>query len=215
MNRILFVIHVLIHAPGDGRNSISEMETSMKKIAMVLLSLMVISCFSSPEGTKDGDCADLKDNDGNGLTDCEDQGCSLDDECLRLAAKAKVAEDAAHQAAAPPPEDTSTMADLEYIEVGDIWVQKAHNGSDVSQPQAKLYCENLTLAGKSDWRLPTEDEAVAATRSPLLPGESLVMWTSTEKSAKRAVIVGISTGAVNDLGLHSVGDCRARCVRDK
>lgn len=187
----------------------------MSKIAMLLLSLMIISCSSAPEGTKDGDCADSKDNDGNGLTDCEDQGCSLDDECLRLAAKAKVAEEAARLASAPPPADTATEADREYIEVGDVWVQKAHNGKDISQPQAKLYCENLTLAGKSDWRLPTQGEAVAATRSPLLPKEPLVMWTAADKSKKRGLIVGISTGAVNDLGLHSVGDCRARCVRDK
>ena len=190
----------------------------MRNVSMVLFSLLVAccvtSCSSSPEGTREGDCTDSKDNDGNGLTDCEDAGCSLDDECLRLAAKAMVAAEAAKEAANPP-EDTAEDPNLEYIEVGNLWVQKGHNGKDISQPQAQQYCEDLTLAGKSDWRLPTETEATAASRSEKLPNESLVMWTSTEKSAKRAVIVGISTGAVNDLGLHSVGDCRARCVRDK
>ncbi|MBN2714561.1 MAG: DUF1566 domain-containing protein [Deltaproteobacteria bacterium] len=187
----------------------------MRKLSIVLFSLVVASCFSSPEGTRDGDCADAKDNDGNGLVDCEDEGCSLDDECLKLAAKAKLAEEAAREASAPPARDTSADDGLEYVDLGEIWVQKGHNGSDISQPQAKQYCETLTLAGKNDWRLPTEEEATAASRSGKLPNESLVMWTSTEKSAKRAVIVGISTGAVNDLGLHSVGDCRARCVRDR
>lgn len=182
---------------------------------MVLFSLVMASCFSSPEGTTDGDCADSKDNDKNGYTDCEDEGCSLDDYCLGLAAKAQLAEEAARQASEPSVPDATTDDDKEYVEVGNLWVQKGHNDADINQPNAVEYCKNLTLAGKDDWRLPTQAEAEAAANSQKLPNESLVMWTSTEKSKKRAVIVGISTGAVNDLGLHSVGQCRARCVRDK
>jgi hypothetical protein len=186
----------------------------MREVAMVLFSLVLVGCWSAPEGTRKGDCGDAKDNDKNGFTDCEDEGCSLDDECVRLAARAKLAEEAARAESAPPARDTGED-DSPYFELEKIWVQRGHNDADISQPDAKRYCENLTLAGKSDWRLPSSDEAQAVSNSKKIPLESLVMWTSTEKSKNRALIVGISTGAVNDLGLNSVGQCRARCVRDK
>ena len=189
------------------------MEKLMSKVAMVLFSLVMVACSVAPEGTTDGDCGDSRDNDKNGFIDCEDEGCSLDDACLQLAAKAKVAADAANAEAAPAAPDTAED-NSPYIEFGKLWVQKEHNGADINQPDAKRYCEKLTLAGKSDWRLPSSDEAQAVSNSKIIPLESLVMWTSTEVGKNRALIVGISTGAVNDLGLNSVGQCRARCVRD-
>lgn len=188
----------------------------MRKIAILLISAALVACAASPEGTSDGDCGDSKDNDGNGFVDCEDDGCSLDDICLKAAAKAIVAEERARAAKQSPTEKEVVPEDdgKAYIEMGDLWVQKGHNGEDLSQPAAQRYCDTLQLAGKNDWRLPTENEAAAASNTKKLPQEALVMWTSTKKSKQRAVIVGISTGAINDLGVHSVGQCRARCVRD-
>ncbi|MBN2342590.1 MAG: DUF1566 domain-containing protein [Deltaproteobacteria bacterium] len=188
----------------------------MRKLALLLVIFVISACSSSPEGTRDGDCGDGKDNDKNGFIDCEDEGCNLEDICIQAAAKAKLAEEAAKEAAAPPKPQVPVPEDdgKPYIEVDKMWVQKGHNGDDISQPAAKHYCDTLQLAGRNDWRLPTESEAVAASNSQKLPLEPLVMWTSTEKSKKRAVIVGITTGAINDLGVHSVGQCRARCVRD-
>ena len=40
---------------------------------------------------------------------------------------------------------------------GLSWTVK-DNGSDVNWGQANNYCENLTLEGQTDWRLPTIDE---------------------------------------------------------
>jgi hypothetical protein len=40
---------------------------------------------------------------------------------------------------------------------GLIWSVK-DNGSDMSWDQANNYCENSTLQGQTDWRLPTIDE---------------------------------------------------------
>lgn len=190
----------------------------MKKVALNLLALplvcVFVACSSSPEGTTDGDCMDKKDNDSNGLVDCEDSGCNLDDYCIALAAKAIVAADKLTKKLQPP-QPVAQEDDKEYIELEDIWVQKGHNGEDISQPASIRYCEGLKLVGKSDWRLPNETEAAVAAKSEKLPQEALVMWTSTTKSKKRAAIVGISTGAINELGVHSQGQCRARCVRDK
>jgi hypothetical protein len=42
-------------------------------------------------------------------------------------------------------------------ETGLIWTVE-DNGSDLGWNQAYNYCENLTLAGHTDWRLPTLDE---------------------------------------------------------
>ncbi len=43
---------------------------------------------------------------------------------------------------------------------GLVWAGK-DNGEDVSPRKAKSYCQNLSLAGYSDWRLPTLAELVS------------------------------------------------------
>lgn len=42
-------------------------------------------------------------------------------------------------------------------ETGLMWSAE-DNGYDIDWPSARQYCEELTLAGYSDWRLPTIDE---------------------------------------------------------
>ena len=78
----------------------------------------------------------------------------------------------------PHPELTSTQAtpsdsgqsnpepDTSNPASGEVWTDPAtglmwarnDNGSDVNWQQAMDYCQNLQLAGRSDWRLPTIDE---------------------------------------------------------
>ncbi len=42
-------------------------------------------------------------------------------------------------------------------ETGLMWPMQ-DNGSDISWPAGKEYCENFTLAGFNDWRMPTQEE---------------------------------------------------------
>ena len=42
-------------------------------------------------------------------------------------------------------------------ETGLMWPQQ-DNGADIGWPAAKEYCEKYSLAGYSDWRMPTQDE---------------------------------------------------------
>jgi hypothetical protein len=187
----------------------------MKRYTLFLL-LFLSACAPEKEGITKGDCQDNKDNDKNGFIDCEDPGCKLDDYCIDLAVKAKVAREAARRSmnAAKQKQQKKALA-LPYIEFEKFWAERGHNGKDINLANAKEYCKNLNLANKTDWRLPTEDEAIIMALSKKLPQEPLAMWTSTLKSKKRGKIVGITTGASNDLGVSFDGQCRARCVRDK
>jgi len=192
----------------------------MKKALLPLLPLVLTTAFAcsrGPEGTVSGDCADGNDNDGNGLIDCEDTGCGADTFCADQARKAREAEEAAARAREEAERTAAKKAQeesaLPFLELGGLWVQRGHNGENVAFTAAMEFCERLTLAGKDDWRLPTEQEAVMIARSKQVAQEPYVMWTSTLLSKKRGIIVGITSGAANELGVPYDGDCRARCVR--
>ncbi|XYH94713.1 DUF1566 domain-containing protein [Sorangium sp. So ce1128] len=85
------------------------------------------------------------------------------------------------------------------------------------------YCEELTLAGNSDWRLPSANELLSIVddrrSGPAIDLEAVpetpsdVFWSSMPSiaSAEKTVLVNFTNGASQD---HTVGDRRpVRCVR--
>ena len=185
----------------------------MRKLLFTLSILLLGACSRDPEGLNSEDCEDGKDNDLDGRYDCDDDGCSASTSCVNLARQSleKAPE-------TPPKPETDIKAASETpleptFTIQGLVVQRNENGTDLKWDDADKYCSKLTLGNKSDWRLPTEEEAVKIIESGTLRNEpSYVMWTSTQKGKKRAVIVGIS-GAVNTISTRSKGQCRARCVR--
>ena len=187
----------------------------MRELGIVACIFLSCACAKILEGQDPATCEDGEDNDLDGRSDCEDDGCAAATVCVNeareaaAAARAKTEKAAASKKAEPPivPDEGPTF------EVGGLTVKRAQNGTDVSWSEAESYCNGLNMHGFDDWRLPDADEAVKIVESGRLKGEaSYVMWTSTRKGAKQAVIVGMS-GAVNELGIQNRGQCRARCVR--
>jgi len=191
----------------------------MRKTLVITLGALALSCVAGPEGTSPKDCVDGIDQDNDGLVDCEDDGCAKDATCVQQiedARRAETASSAARVAAATKAEEERLAAEMQaHFEIDGLWVQMHHNGADIDQAAAKAYCEKLVLGEHGDWRLPTESEAVRAFNSEKLEEEPYVMWTSTMRGDKRGVIVGITSGAANDLAVRFDHDCRARCVRGK
>jgi hypothetical protein len=190
----------------------------MKKIFFTLWILSLFACNRDPEGLREADCDDGKDNDLDGRYDCDDDGCAASTVCVNLA-RQTLEKEAGEQAVANKVKKKGTAAAAlpETVEpvfhLSGLSVQRAQNGEDLKWEEAENYCAKLKLADKSDWRLPTKEEAVKIIESGLLKNEpSYVMWTSSRRGGNRAVIVGIS-GAVNEISVRSKGQCRARCVR--
>jgi len=192
---------------------------SRVSFSMCVCLILAAACASGPEGTTGGDCTDGADNDGNGKIDCEDDGCSADPFCVEQAEKAREAERQAAEARAKAEAEAKRKAEeaaaLPYVEHGNLWVQREQNGKDVALKAAREYCERLELGGQSDWRLPSESEAVSVAKAGILKPEPYAMWTSTMRGKKRGTIVGITSAAANELGVKYDGQCRARCVRDR
>ena len=187
------------------------------KVWIFVLATLAICCTSKqPEGMNPADCSDSKDNDNDGRYDCDDDGCLASDVCVekkRLAEQKKAS--TPQSAPAVTPMSPKKEKQDPYFPLDQILVQRSQNGENINWIDANSYCKSLNLAGMSSWRLPTQKEAVKIVESGILTNEpSYVMWTSTTMGTKRAVIVGISEGAVNHLAVQSKGECRARCVRD-
>jgi hypothetical protein len=191
----------------------------MKQASVLVSILLVAACGRGPEGTAAGDCEDGVDNDRSGKVDCEDEGCVLDPSCIERQRRAREAEIAVGEARARAETDRQAQAEqaanLSWVELDGILVQRGHNGADIAQGPAADYCRQLVLADRGGWRLPTEDEAVRISRSNLVAPEAFAMWTSTMVGKKRGIIVGITSAAANDLGTRYDGECRARCVCDR
>ena len=102
--------------------------------------------------------------------------------------------------------------------VDDLMWTTQDNGSDVDWNVATRYCENLTLDGDTDWRLPTEDElrgikdlndgyeltttiqlggtpteiqSTVYTRNPIRL-TSIAVWSSRRQGADEAYIVNFT-----------------------
>lgn len=188
----------------------------MRELGIVACMFLSCACAKILEGMDPTTCEDGEDNDLNGRTDCEDDGCASSSVCINearlVAESARVAAAKKESAVAAAPAETA-LDDTPTFEIDGLTVKRAQNGADVNWDEAEAYCKDLIIFGFDDWRLPEVDEAVKIVESGRLKGEaSYVMWTSTRKGAKRAIIVGMS-GAVNDLGIQYRGQCRARCVR--
>ncbi len=189
--------------------------------SLLIIIFFSISCSRGPEGAEAGDCKDGLDNDNDGKYDCEDDGCLISNVCVEQARQAKEAEKAREKAislrakqakAADIPQ--SQKDESPVFEIDGLLIQRGENGKDITWSQAEAYCKHLNLAGKTGWRLPDENEALQIVNSGKLVNQSsYVMWTSVRKGKSRAVIVGITSGAVNQIGAQSKGQCRARCVR--
>ncbi len=103
-----------------------------------------------------------------------------------------------------------------------MWTMK-DNGKDIDWPEASQYAEELTLAGYSDWRLPTIDELEKLfdpegsrpykIRKPFrLTG--WWVWSSTEEGSRSAWFFDFHHGGRRaNLILFNSGSMRALCVR--
>jgi hypothetical protein len=186
----------------------------LRKLEIIILLSSVCACAKTPEGQNPSTCGDGEDNDFNGRVDCEDDGCAQFPECIRLRDEALALEAAAERAleAEQPTKLLVRGLDLSF-DLDGLTVETEENGKDVNWSEAEAYCNDLNLLGQTDWRLPDVNEAVKILKSGLLNREnSYVMWTSTKNNIGKAVVVGMS-GAVNELGIRSREECRARCVR--
>lgn len=189
---------------------------------LLVAALLCVGCKRGPEGTEDGDCSDSKDNDFDGTYDCDDDGCLASNYCVEQTRAAlatqnakklerEAAAKASNKETAPkePQEDNSP-----FFTIDDLLVQKGNNNEDINWKHASEYCDKLNLEGNRGWRLPTQDEALKIVKSGKLVNEpSYVMWTSTKQGKSRAIIVGITSGAANHIGVNSTGECRARCIK--
>jgi hypothetical protein len=163
-------------------------------------------------------CADMVDNDLDGLTDCKDPDCISDrSEAIEIPCSQTgdcPGQDGFYSTGCPAedrygarshPDDNETVTDRctglmwqrEHADLsGDGLVASTGSGQDrmTSWCEALRYCEDLTYAGFSDWRLPNvrELQSLADARGPMPPvfGQELrfdpsqrsvvpYYWTST------------------------------------
>ena len=110
---------------------------------------------------------------------------------------------------------TSCKEQIEDTDNNLMW-QKEHNGKKSNWNTAKKYCENLTLAGKSDWRLPAKEEyeklfSKENKSSAMFPGDTENYWTSQEIPPSEAWFAGLYSKQVKSTGKSY--SYLARCVR--
>ncbi|MGA3211124.1 MAG: protein kinase [Terriglobales bacterium] len=103
-----------------------------------------------------------------------------------------------------------------------LWWAKRDNGNDVNWRQAQTYCNSLTVAGYSHWRLPTIDElqgiydpglrGVNRVRGGLQTSGGYSYWTNTREGSGQAWTFNFAgTRYPNQLEYHTT--TRAICVR--
>ena len=117
-------------------------------------------------------------------------------------------------------EEKMTKVFLDF-KSGLLWAAR-DNGRDIDWRRARRYCDELELAGYSDWRLPTLDELEAlyrpmSTSQFKAPGEirltSCCPWSSTKKSKDSAWNFNFQYRKPFSGALSYTYDLRALCVR--
>jgi hypothetical protein len=104
---------------------------------------------------------------------------------------------------------------------GLMWQQET--GGEMNWGSALSYCENSSLAGYSDWRLPTIKELVSivdwSKDNPAIETEyfpntmSSYYWSSTSRHSTRALYVYFIGSYVGYLAKYKTGSCYVRAVR--
>jgi chemotaxis protein histidine kinase CheA len=103
-----------------------------------------------------------------------------------------------------------------------LWWARHDNGSDVNWRQAQSYCASLTLAGHSQWRLPTIEELQGIlnpggrgnnrVRGGLQTAAGYSYWSNTREGAAQAWTFNfVGSRYPNQLEYHT--GARALCVR--
>jgi hypothetical protein len=104
---------------------------------------------------------------------------------------------------------------------GLMWATK-DNGVDTNWDAAKLYCENYSAGGHTDWRLPTLAELGTiydqASTKRFLTFDSITLsgscpWSSDTRRKKRARTIFFMSGEVNTFSKKSSTGFRALPVR--
>jgi len=113
-----------------------------------------------------------------------------------------------------------TVSDLD---AGIVWQQG--ESSEMDWESAMSYCENLSRAGKSDWRLPNINELQSivdyskynpASDTSFFPDIHISMyWSSTTDSRDIQSVSGIHfiLGQVQNMGKTDAHDNYTRCIR--
>jgi len=107
---------------------------------------------------------------------------------------------------------------LQDLETGLVW-QQADSGTGMNWTDAKVHCENLTLAGRNDWRLPDRNQLQSIVSPEWVPTIDPVFattqtahyWTSVENQDTCAWTVSFLDGRVSN-GFFRTEVFLVRCV---
>ncbi len=112
---------------------------------------------------------------------------------------------------------------------GLIWAPQ-DNGTSVIWSQAISYCENFSLGGHNDWRIPTSEELATLygntpkvkgkdyqqtidVATPLITVTAPWVWTAKRAPKNKAIAFGFNYGTTRRLHRGSGGNRRALPVR--
>lgn len=133
----------------------------MRYLQLVTICLFLCSCAKIMEGQDPQTCEDGIDNDIDGRTDCDDDGCAASTYCVNKAReKAALEEELKRKQMAAKKPIPSQPIQGPLFDVSGLTVKREHNGNDVNLSEAESYCQSLNFMGFSDWRLPDQNEAV-------------------------------------------------------
>lgn len=109
-------------------------------------------------------------------------------------------------------------SDIDYVMVGDLYVQTRDLSDEkIDWESANLLCENSTIGGFDDWRMPTIDELATIYNNMTAIGgftvnkdETTYYWSSSQ-SGQNSYTLDFSTGQQRLFTKHT--DCLVRAVR--